>query len=213
MGTKRSFRKRLGWVALVLFFVVFIGDGITRRSHVRPHNVHTFAECEMYGYPLSGKNNTICTANHMTYVKPDDMAYAAEGTNLQGLGSELLVIGDSRGTYPAKQDVVTNQGEWEGYWKRIHFSIHPIPPLIPIDFSKREIVAVNEGPKDTDGYRLSISSIQTDGSKIIVTAEEVVLANDCHPSNTPSNMYNILSIDKTLLPVIFKSSSRIRTCS
>jgi hypothetical protein len=60
---------------------------------------------------------------------------------------EILVDGDSHGNYPNRQEVITSDIGWQAYWNQIHANIHPVPPLLPVDFNKNQVIALSEGTK------------------------------------------------------------------
>lgn len=215
MDIKPSFWKQSTWVGLVL--VVGGIGGLAGIGYVQslPQKVSNFQECVSAGYPISGENPQICSANHKSYPESGDMkaTSTASDTDLKvGVPFEILVSGDSKGVYPHTQEIISSEAEWEAYWKKVHASLSLLPPLIPVDFSKKVVAAVSEGPRQTEGYGLGIVAIQSTTYSTVVAVHELIPSESCKLTKKLSNSYSIVSFDRASTPIVFSVNSLVREC-
>ena len=215
MNTLPSFWKRLSWIGLVL--VLGGLGGLAGIGYVQslPRKVSNFQECVTAGYPISGEDPQICSANHNSYPESaaGKAASTAGDTDLKlGVPFEILVSGDSRGVYPHVQEIISTEAEWEAYWKKVHASLPSLPPLIPVDFSKKIVAAVSEGPRQTEGYGLSIIAVQSTATSTVVAVHELIPSESCKLTKKLSNTYSIVAFDRPSTPISFSVNSLVREC-
>ena len=68
----------------------------------------------------------------------------------------------------ARQVIVRTPEAWKALWKE-HAPGQPMPA---VDFTKSMVVGVFLGSRNTSGYRVTITGIESDGSSAVVTYRE-----------------------------------------
>lgn len=174
-------------------------------------SIDSYTACATAGYPVSDTFPTTCNDGVHTFVGPaaSPSPSAAPVTALQ---YEVLVDGDSLGTYPKSQLVITSHTQWVQYWNAVHAGLPTIPPILPVDFTSSQVVAMNEGPEPTDGYSLAVTSVATSASGTIVNLIRTVPVPACHAAHKNSNEYLLVQTPKLTTPVSFDITTQPRRC-
>jgi hypothetical protein len=147
--------------------------------------VDSYTKCADEGYPVSDTDPPTCSAGGRTFLGPHSTATPAVSAGDFGVAQpfEILVEGDSGGTYPNRQEVITSQAGWEAYWRSVHAGRSPLPPLLPVDFSKNHVVALSEGQKPTGGYNLKVTSVTSELKGTVVDVTESIPTITCISSS------------------------------
>jgi hypothetical protein len=125
---------------------------------------------------------------------------------------ELLVEGDSGGQYPKRQEVITSQSDWVRYWDQVHAGLRSIPPILPVDFTSSNVLALSEGPQSTSGYNLEIHSVETSAAGTVVDVAETTPGPTCRVTDSFTNRYFIARTGKLPEPVSFRITTQQHTC-
>lgn len=198
--------------------IVLIGTGlilILLAWLVRPGGtspLDSFTQCALAGYSVSDTNPPICAAAREVYLGPVASPTPAQ-IQLTTQNFELLVDGDSQSNYPRGWQVITTQAGWVKYWSQIHAALPSLPPLLPVDFSQLDVIALSEGHEPTSGYSLKITGIAAGPSGSVVDISESVPTITCSVTpNPPTNRYYIVDTAKLPAPVSFKLTPEPRHC-
>lgn len=202
-------RRRLGLVVLgAVAATVAVVWALTGRA---TDPVDSYARCVEAGNPVMESNPPICRHAGRTYrgplVTPTPAPPAVVTREF-----DLLVSGDSGGTYPQRQEVIRDQAGWAQYWKLVHAGLPSTPPLIPVDFTTSNVVALSEGRQPTGGYNLKITSITTSSAGTLVSVTEQIPTVTCAVTQAASNRYFIARTPKLTEPVSFRITTDRRRC-
>jgi HAMP domain-containing protein len=174
----------------------------------------SFARCAADGNPVTDTNPPVCNAEAHTFLGPRQVlsASAAPGASLSSINFQLLVQGDAGGAYPKAQQVINNEAQWQRFWASVHAALPSAPPLLPVDFSGSNVVAITEGPQQTDGYNLKITAVSTSESGTVIDFTESIPTVTCQVTNRQSNRYFIARTPQLKEPVSFRLTRSFRHC-
>ncbi len=193
-------------------FLATIGVGLWA-VQARPTNpIDSYAACTEAGYPVSDSNPPYCNASGHAYRGPFSSPTPTPPVQTTQ-PFEILVQGDSRGSYPRGQELIASQLAWDSYWRRVHAALPEVPPLITTDFSTSYVIALSSGPQPTTGYNLKITSVTTSTAGTTVNITQSIPTITCAVSATPTNRYFIGRTAKFPLPVTFRISTDYRHCN
>jgi hypothetical protein len=164
------------------------------------------------GYPLIQTDPPICKDGPHNFTgTPLPQATPLPERHSQAF--DILVDGDTHGTVPAhSQKFIHNQSDWQSYWREVHSGLPTLPPIIPVDFTANDVVAVSLGRQATGGYGLKITSIDTTAAGTTVSLTESTPTITCVVTQAFSNRYLIVRTEKLTEPVIFRITSDKRHC-
>jgi hypothetical protein len=173
----RSGRTRLVLVLSATGLLLWLGLLLFKPKLTTP--IDSYATCATAGYPVSETSPPTCSDGHHTY-RGGDTAKSTPADALESVPFEILVDGDSGGKYPQTHEIITSGTGWERYWAKIHSGLTTLPPILPVDFSQSDVIALSEGQQPTTGYNLKITSITTSnsGSDIYVTYHHLYRVRD-----------------------------------
>jgi hypothetical protein len=174
--------------------------------------VDSFTQCAQAGYPVTETDPPICSAAGHQFVGARTAASPAAEAPAVSQPFDLLVDGDNHGSYPHKQEVISNEADWERYWRTVHAALSAVPPLIPVDFAASSVIALSEGRQPTGGYGLKVQGIMTSDRGTVVDVLEETPAASCHPAATPSDRYLIVRTGHLPEPVTFRITNEQRGC-
>jgi len=171
----------------------------------------SYNQCATAGYPITDTNPPACETGTQVFLGPvaTPQALPAPATTQS---FQVLVDGDSGGRYPQKNQLISNQTDWQTYWRTVHASLPSTPPLIPINFAASDVIALSSGPEATGGYMLEVTGISSSATGSVVSVSESVPTVTCNVPNAPSNRYYIVSTVKLPLPVVFQTTKTPREC-
>jgi hypothetical protein len=172
----------------------------------------SFNSCTNQGYPTADTNPPICSDGHDAMLGPSRPPEPS-ALPIQSEPFELLVDGDSGGSYPQKQEVITTPTGWRSYWTAVHASLASLPPLLPVDFTTANVVALSEGSKTTSGYSLKVTNITAGPAGTTVDYTESVPTVTCPVTNTATNRYLIVRTGLLPAPVSFRATTESRHCA
>jgi hypothetical protein len=176
--------------------------------------IDSYATCAADGNPISDTNPRTCRARQSVFLGPPEVLAdaSAPGSSLSTVEFELLVQGDPGGNYPRRQDVISTADDWHILWKAVHSGLSTQPPIIPVDFSTSDVVALTEGPQQTTGYNLKITAITASEAGTVVDVTESIPTVTCQVMYLPTNRYFLARTPKLRPPVSFRTTSRPRRC-
>lgn len=200
--------------ALFLGSVVLALYGV----HIKygPKPIASFDECVKAGYILSDTDPQTCSDGKQTFAQTPVAPAAAVALEKPQIVTmtevETLVGGDSRGTYPARQQIIRTGARWQQFWSQVHTAIRPLPPLIAVDFKQSWVIAITAGPSEKPGHMVTVTNVETGekGSTVYVT--EYVPTAHCPISKTVSNYYFLGRVKALPEPVKFAVEKKERAC-
>lgn len=202
-------RTRLLIAGLGAALVIGLGAWLLRGHYTEP--IDSYDSCAEAGYPISETSPPTCSDGFHTY-RGADPAAATPQAAVTSVPFELLVDGDSGGTYPKRQEVITSQADWQRYWRNVHASLATLPPLLPVDFKTSTVLALSEGRQPTTGYNLKITSVSTTSAGTIVDVSESIPTITCKVAQVTSNRYFIASTATLAQPVSFRFTTTKHQC-
>lgn len=163
--------------------------------------VHNFDQCVQADYPFTNDDPQVCTdplGHKFTHVATSVASVPVQ----TALTFDTLVI-STNGPAKAERTVITNQADWVVFWQRAHAHLSFKPTLIPVDFAKKEVVAVLDGQHPMPGFYTKIEEVAQQSEIVLVTINESAPPSGCIVPGAPVSPYHIIQIDKTDLPVRF----------
>ncbi len=173
--------------------------------------IDSFNQCANAGYPITDTNPPACDTGSGLLLGPA----ATPGTTPPPSVNQpfnLLVDGDSGGAYPKGQQIITTQTGWQAYWHAVHASLPAIPPILSVDFTSGNVIALSSGPEATNGYTLEVTGVSVSSAGSVVDAIESIPSITCKVADTPTNRYYIAETAKLPQPVTFKVTTSPREC-
>jgi|GEM_PF-1083193 len=204
--------RRLIWFLAVL---IVLGAVFALWESYRPHIlVHDFDSCVIAGNDTINTDPQTCSDGRRTYVIAPAAPPTTVATGPTGVQQpfQLLVTGDSRGDYPRREQVITTQAEWIAFWNQVHAKLVPKPELLPVDFTKQEVIAITEGVEPTSGYSLEFMGVLAGAASATVSYREITPSANCQLTKSPTSPYVIVATDKTVGPVTFTPTLKQRKC-
>lgn len=108
----------------------------------------------------------------------------------------------------AQNLVINDPAEWQSVWEKVFANTNPKPPLPEIDFTRRTIIAVFQGPQPTTGYAISIEGLVETEALLEVTAK-AFSAERCVVSPKVTSPLHIVEIEKTNKVINFNVKRKI----
>jgi hypothetical protein len=91
--------------------------------------------------------------------------------------------------------IFTTQEEFKSFWSDV-FGTTLTRPLPVVDFDNQIALALMTEQKTTQGYMLTITSLQNSEGKVLIDATEKGPGNGCTPKQTPTRPIHIVAIGK-----------------
>ena len=124
----------------------------------------------------------------------------------------VLVQGDTKGSYPARQQVVTTQAAWSALWGQLYDKVVPEPPLLPVDFSQNEVIVLTDGPKPSGGYALDVTGVAASSAGGTIDYEAYAPQGSCTASLSPSDAVVAVVTAKITGPMTYSVTPVTRKC-
>jgi hypothetical protein len=175
------------------------------------HPIDSFQACAEAGYPVRESDPPTCSDGTHTFVGPRG-ASAGSTAPATTIDYELLVDGDSLGDYAHMQEHITNQADWQAYWRRIHADAGTLPPIIPVDFKVSDVVALSQGQQSSGGYNIRVTGIATSSAGTAVSVTETAPGKNCIVTTAFTNPYYIVKTPKLTEPVSFRITAEEHDC-
>lgn len=173
--------------------------------------IDSYTSCATAGYQTFDTNPLSCSDGEHTFLGPYLSPLPSEPP-VNSVGFQILVDGDSKGKYPQSQVVITNEADWVNYWDHVHAWLPQIPPLLPVDFSQYNVVAVNLGQEATSGYGDEVTEVTTSSVGTVVDVNETVPDTKCKVQSVDTNPYYIVETPVLPTPVSFRITTTKREC-
>jgi len=203
--------RAVGVVALILLIIIGVIIWTSHRTKVK---VTDFNSCIMAGYDASNSDPQTCSDGHRTYVAPSSSA-ATTGPSAPSETAQqytVLVQGDTKGSYPARQQVVTTEAAWSALWGQLYSQVKPFPPLLPVDFSHNEVVVLTDGMEPSGGYALDVTGVSAGSDSATVYYTQTSPASSCKAPIGPTDPLEAVVTAKTTGQVAYKMTSQTSKC-
>jgi len=116
------------------------------------------------------------------------------------------------GMQEPKQEVYTNEKDFEKAWN-IAWSNFEEPVTLPkIDFTKETVALVALGMKNNGGYQLKVDNITQDQNNLTIDYTETTPNPKCSYTMAIVFPYEFIVFAKTSKKVVFKGSSKVGEC-
>jgi hypothetical protein len=116
------------------------------------------------------------------------------------------------GIQEPKQEVYTNQADFEKAWNLAWSNFEEPVTLPTIDFTKETVALVALGMKNNGGYQLKIDQITQDQNNLIIDYTETTPNPKCSYTMAIVFPYEFVVFAKTNKKVVFKGSSKVGEC-
>jgi hypothetical protein len=102
----------------------------------------------------------------------------------------------------ANRVVVKDQKAWEDLWAIMNGRIRPQPELPKIDFDKQMVIGVFMGSRNSGGYSVKITGIESNG-KLTVKVKETSPGRGMAGAAALTQPYHVVLVPKSDKPVEF----------
>ncbi|HSX48595.1 MAG TPA: protease complex subunit PrcB family protein [Candidatus Nanoarchaeia archaeon] len=214
-------RRKPAKKTLLLLVSIFILLALVFLRLSESKGVSNFDDCVAAGYKVFEEEDPqrCVSPDGRVFVakidfKPVASAATAGAPDVKNI--DFVVVVQSSGPSSTKlSTAVRSQAEWQDVWGRLYAGIDPLPPLLPIDFTKEMLVAVADGARPTSGFSTKINNITQTSSQLIVGATAFGPGKNCKTTALPqreANYYNVVRLPFSKLPVSFDIKSELRDC-
>jgi hypothetical protein len=174
--------------------------------------IDSYTRCAADGNPITETDPPTCRDGRGLFVGPRGSPAASAGL-ISAIRFDLLVQGDSGGNYPKRQEIISTQSDWQRYWREVHSGLSSLPPILRIDFSQNDVIALSLGRQMTAGYGLMIIGITDRASGTTVNVTETIPTITCVVPQVVTNRYYIAKTPKLTPPVSFQISTNRHHCT
>jgi hypothetical protein len=200
----------VGAIVTVLVAIILVVLWIGYRSQPK---VTDFNSCIAAGYDASNSDPQTCTDGHHTYVAVEAANPVTSGGSVEvAQAYSILVSNDSRGDYPARQQVITNQADWASVWDQLYAQVKPTPPLLSVDFSANEVILLTQGPEPSNGYGLEVIGLTVSAMGTAVDYDSFSPLGSCSSVTGPTDPVVAIVTAKTPVPITYQSTPKSRKC-
>ena len=203
----RLARRRLAIYGPVAFVLV-VAAWLVHSLSTAP--VDSFLACSNAGYPVTDSNPAVCQSDVGSFTGPLKSPVPT-ATEIVNQPTELLVDADSHGDYARGWQVITSQAQWQAFWSAVHEAVS-LPPIIPVDFSTSDVVALSEGREPTTGYKVEVTGISSSAAGTTIDLTESA-PEKCVEAQHVTNPYYLVQTAKLPAPVNFVLTHTTHTCS
>lgn len=203
--------KKRNWkyMSLFIFIGLLFGISIVWYLQSKPVAVRDYRQCRAYGYPISGTSPQVCMAAGKIYPGPFVVKKVPETIDIP---YQAIASISGSGNYPEKNDIITTQSQWEKYWDLIHIGSDTKPFLPHIDFTKKTLVAITEGPHNSRAVGIQILSVKSSASETIVSASVSKPGETCKAESVKYDPTMIIAFDIPTTPIRFDIKGRSQEC-
>lgn len=103
---------------------------------------------------------------------------------------------------------ITNANQLSALWSMVYGDNVPPPS---VDFSSQEVLAVFDGSHATGGYTIAVASVADTDSRT-VTVEHGTAGSGCMTTAAESSPFEIVSMAKTVLPIVHEDTAVTASC-
>lgn len=116
------------------------------------------------------------------------------------------------GMQEPKQEVYTNEKDFEKAWNMAWSNFEEPVTLPKIDFTKETVALVALGMKNNGGYQLKVDNITEDQNNLTIHFTETTPNPKCSYTMAIVFPYEFIVFAKTSKKVVFKSNSKVGEC-
>ena len=110
------------------------------------------------------------------------------------------------------QKVIKDKSSWHDFWNKLQANHSESSPPPTVNFTEKMVIGVGLGTRNTGGYDIQIKEISFKEDKISVDYVERQPGTNCIVTESLTQPYQLVSIDKSDLPVEFNSKTEIVSC-
>jgi hypothetical protein len=121
---------------------------------------------------------------------------------VEPLSFTTIVQGNQSGIEEPRQVVVRTAGEWKALWAE-HAPGEPLPA---VDFTKSMVLGVFAGFRNTAGFKVSITAVERESGRILVTWREDRPPADAIAAQVLTYPFHLVRLERTDSPVEFRRS-------
>lgn len=168
--------------------------------------IRNFRECVDYGYPIEETSPERCRVSGGQVFVDESVAVASSEPKTNLVFS--YVVDGMNGPAKPMNRLLRTQAEWSSYWAQAHAHLPAMPQLLPVDFSREMVAAIQLGTQPSDSYKLKFTSIYEVPRELVVQAKRSVPGADCAPVAAPAVArtvapYQIVRLPRSDKPVVF----------
>jgi hypothetical protein len=116
------------------------------------------------------------------------------------------------GKYPEKNDIIDDAVAWKAYWEAIHSEVKLKPLLPAVDFNRKTVVGISEGPHRSEAVGIEFLSVMSFPDKTVVTAAMIKPGETCHAESGTLDPASMIAFDTPETPIVFDIKIRTRQC-
>lgn len=124
----------------------------------------------------------------------------------------LVYEGTNSGFLEKKEQIITNQTDFEKSWNIALVNYLERNPVPTIDFEKNQVILITMGEQTSGGYTLKTDSVTNIKTGIAINATAKKPGASCMTTSVMTYPYQMISIPKTNQKIEFKITEDIYDC-
>ncbi|MDX2248863.1 MAG: protease complex subunit PrcB family protein [Bacteroidia bacterium] len=125
--------------------------------------------------------------------KSPKSAASGEGNLLE---AEKIAEGGFCGIEEPSNLLITNVADWEALWAKVTANRSPVPPLPPIDFETKSVLACFIGNQNSGGHSVVIQQVAETGNALNVSLLHTKPGAGCFVTDVLTQPYYIAAVNK-----------------
>jgi len=123
----------------------------------------------------------------------------------------VLAEGQDSGSVTRRTNFrIQTEEEFEELWRMVYGSSGPARP--PIDFNKREVLAVFDGTHSTGGYDVDVTDIKDDNGRRFIRIRRTSPGDECVVTHAITSPFEIVSVEKSNLSITKEEELVVTEC-
>ena len=108
--------------------------------------------------------------------------------------------------------VIRDRDTWVELWKKLSSVSFPRPPVPEIDFSREMLIVVAMGQRNTGGFDIIVDGVYERDKKLGVDVKSTSPGRACGVFATLTAPVDIVRLQKSDYPVVFRETNVTREC-
>lgn len=98
---------------------------------------------------------------------------------------------------PATVRILRNQGEFQAFWQELFAGQTPPPPIPPVAFPDKMVIAVVDTVRPTGGYTIAITAVQPTDQGVFFNVVQTSPGSSCAVTQAPTQPYHLVTTSWT----------------
>jgi hypothetical protein len=123
----------------------------------------------------------------------------------------VLAEGQDSGTITRRTNFrIQTEEDFIELWRMVYGTGGPARP--PVDFSKREVLAVFDGTHSTGGYDVAVTDIKDENGRRVIYLRRTSPGDTCNVTPAITSPFKIISVSKSTLPITREEEEVVTQC-